>query len=218
LREKYGDFFTLSYFDNVTANDIRWSPNQQLEIYKLLINLLNTRKELIIFLKPKRKNRFLAFLSSFDPLRVFVDNGRVIVFYGDSERSKVRPAEIAMASNLVIGLGISSAAAEGCFAGSVAFHANLTMVNNDFDKQGLNKVVFREIKSLEKAIINQMNGIGISFEEAQKYHKILDPFQDGLAYKRTGAILANIQKELNQSHNLNKVAKNTKNKFLDFSC
>ena len=218
LRKKYSNFFILSYFDNVTGNDIRWSPSQQFEIYKLLINLLNTRKELIIFLKPKRKSRFLTFLSSFDPLRVFVDNGRVVVFYGDSEKTKARPAEIAIASDLVLGLGISSAAAEGCFAGSVAFHANLTKVNNDFDKHGLNKVVFREIKSLEKAIINQMNGNGMSIEESQSYHKILDPFQDGLAFKRTGAILANIQKQLNQSHNLKKVVKNTKNKFLDLSC
>ena len=107
-----------------------------------------------------------------------------------------------MASDLVIGLGISSAAAEGCFAGSVSFHANLSKINNDFDKNGLNKVVFRDLNSLKKAIINQINGKGISVEECQDYHKLLDPFQDGLAYIRTGSILSQFQTELNKGDDI----------------
>ena len=143
LKDKYSDSFVISYFDNVLANDLQFSENLQSDIYTLLIELLTSHKTIIVFFKPKKKNKFNDYLSKFPVLIEFINIGRIRVFYGDSERSKARPAEIALASDLVIGSGISSAAAEGCFAGSVSFHANLGKINNDFDRNGLNKVVFR---------------------------------------------------------------------------
>lgn len=218
LRSKYSDNFIISYFDNTLANDLLFSENLQSKIYDLLIELLNSNKKIIIFFKPKRKTDFKNYLSGFPALKHYINIGRVKVFYGKTERSKARPAEISMASDLVIGAGISSAAAEGCFSGSVSFHANLSKINNDFDKNGINKIVFRDLKSLKKAIINQINGNGISIEESQKYHKILDSFQDGESYKRTGLILFNFQKEFDKGYDIDQVIKNTKDKFSEFSC
>ena len=217
LKDPYSDSFVISYFDNLHGNDLPQSENLQFDIYTLLIDLLTSNKSLIVFFKPKRKNEFNNYLSKFPVLRELINIGRVRVFSGDSERSKARPAEIALASDLVIGVGISSAAAEGCFAGSISFHANLSKINNDFDKSGLNKVVFRDINTLKKAIIKQMNGNGISVEESKKYHKLLDPFQDGLAYMRTGLIISQIQKELNKTKDIDKVIKKTKDKFPELS-
>ena len=54
-----------------------------------------------------------------------------------------------------------------------------------------------------------MNGKGISIEDCQNYHKILDPFQDGLAYMRTGSILSQFQIELNTGDDIDKVIKKT---------
>ena len=218
LKDKYSDSFVISYFDNILANDLLFSEKLQSDIYTLLIELLKSHKNIIVFFKPKKKNEFNDYLSKFPVLIEFINIGRVRVFYGDSERSKARPAEIALASDLVIGQGISSAAAEGCFAGSVSFHANLSKINNDFDKNGLNKVVFRDLNSLKKAIINQINGKGISVEECQDYHKLLDPFQDGLAYIRTGLILSQFQTELNKVDDIDKVIKKTKDKFSELCC
>jgi hypothetical protein len=218
LKDKYSDSFVISYFDNILANDLLFSEKLQSDIYTLLIELLKSHKNIIVFFKPKKKNEFNDYLSKFPVLIEFINIGRVRVFYGDSERSKARPAEIALASDLVIGQGISSAAAEGCFAGSVSFHANLSKINNDFDKNGLNKVVFRDLNSLKKAIINQINGKGISVEECQDYHKLLDPFQDGLAYIRTGSILSQFQTELKQGDDIDKVIKKTKDRFSELCC
>ena len=79
-------------------------------------------------------------------------------------------------------------------------------------------MVFRDLNSLKKAIINQINGKGISVEECQDYHKLLDPFQDGLAYMRTGSILAQFQKELDKSNDVDLVIEKTKEIFLELSC
>tara|TARA_B100000795_G_scaffold260731_1_gene236874 strand:+ start:1210 stop:3231 length:2022 start_codon:yes stop_codon:yes gene_type:complete len=218
LKNNYSDSFVISYFDNQFHNDGIYSENLNFDICNLLIELLTSYNNIVVFFKPKRKSTFNDYLSRFPVLREFINIGRAVVFYGDSERSKARPAEVALASDLVLGVGISSAAAEGCFAGSVSFHANLSKVNNDFDKKTLNKVVFRDLNSLKIAIINQINGKGISVEECQDFHRILDPFQDGLAYKRTGSILSKIQIELNNGKDTNKVIKKIKDNFLELSC
>ena len=218
IKDKYSGSFIISYFDNQLGNDLPQSENMQFDIYTLLIELLSSHKNLIIFFKPKRQNEFNNYLLKFPSLIEFINIGRVRVFFGESQRDKTSPAKVALASDLVLGVGISSAAAEGCFAGSVSFHINLSQVNNDFDKYGLNKVVFRDLVNLKKAIIDQINGNGISVDVCQKYHKILDPFQDGLAYKRTGLILAKIQNELNKDDNLDNIIKKTKDKFSELHC
>ena len=79
-------------------------------------------------------------------------------------------------------------------------------------------MVFRDLNSLKKAIINQINGKGISVEECQDYHKLLDPFQDGLAYIRTGSILSQFQTELNKGDDIDEVIKKTKDKFSELCC
>jgi len=218
LEYEYRNNFVISYFDNVLRNDLPFSENMQMDIYHMLIGLLKNYKKLVVFFKPKRRTEFMNYLTKFKALDEFHNSGRIRVFYGTSERTKASPALVSMASDLVLGIGISSAAAEGCFSGSVSFHANFSKMNNSFDKNGLDKVVFRDINTLEQAIINQINNKGISFQESQEYHKILDPFQDGLAYKRTGLIISNLQKELSSSKDIDKVVKKTQEKFIKLSC
>lgn len=218
LKDELKNHFVISYFDNILKNDLAYSEKNQFDIFKLLINLLINNKNLIILFKPKRKTEFIANLSKFKALKTFIDIGRVRVFYGETERSKFRPAVLAYVSDLVIGIGVSTASAESCFAGSVSFHANLSKMNSVFEGSLLNKVVFNDIDSLKLAIIKQINGKGISIEESQNYHKILDPFQDGLAFMRTGQILSHIQKELSLDNEVNSVIKITKNKFSELSC
>jgi hypothetical protein len=210
--------FVLSYFDNTVRNDLPNSENSQFQIYELLINLLINNHKLIVLLKPKRKAEFANELAKLKALKDFIDIGRIKVYYGDSERSKVRPAELAFVSDLVIGIGVSSAAAEACFAGSVSFYVNLSKMKSYFEKSLVNKVVFKDINSLKKAIIKQINDKGISIEECQNYHKLLDPYQDGLAFIRTGLILSHIQEELTMCNEPDKAILSARNKFSELSC
>ncbi|MBU0672229.1 MAG: hypothetical protein KJ732_04275, partial [Candidatus Margulisbacteria bacterium] len=197
MKRSLKDKFVISFQDNMIASDILYSKGMQVAVHRMLIDMLLNDNRLILLLKPKRKYIFEQILAELPELQSLIDADRVKVFLGETVRSKAVPAEIGKASDLVIGLGISTTAAECCFAGTVSFHADLTgFKDNAFGNAGLNKVVFRDINSLRSAIQSQINGQGITIEECRKYHKMLDPFQDGQAYKRTGAIIGALQKEL----------------------
>jgi hypothetical protein len=197
LRKQYPEKFILSYHDNVMANDLPYSCTMQLQIHQMIISLLLRYKILQVFLKPKRRFTLKRILKELPELQIYIDEGRITVFYGDTPQTKMAPAEIGMASDLVLGLGISTAAAECCFSGTVSFHADLTGFNrNSFANNGDGKIVFRDIISLKKAIERQITGGGITVDECREYHRVLDPFQDGQAYKRISFVMKRLQESL----------------------
>jgi len=197
LRNSFADKFVISFHDNIYGNDIAYSIGMLVSIHNMLINILKNYDNVVLLLKPKRKYSFDKILIKLPILQEFILSNRVKVFYGETARSKAVPAEIGMASDLVIGLGISTPAAECCFAGTVSFHADLTgIVNNDFSNNALGKVVFRDVADLELAIANQISGKGITIEECRELHRCLDPFQDGQAYFRVGSVLKQMQQNL----------------------
>ena len=71
-----------------------------------------------------------------------------------SQETKIPPIYPGLASDLVIGLGISSAATECYFGGKMAFHVDLTgLSENNFRKTGNNQFIFKELDDLEKVIL-----------------------------------------------------------------
>lgn len=194
IRSKYQGKYLLSYHDNVASNDLPNSKKMQLDIYKEIIALLECRDNLVVFLKPKRKHTLDEVLEALPILKQYIINNRIVVFLGDTPRTKAVPAEIGIACDLVVGLGISTAAAECYFAGTVAFHADFTdFNNNEFGNHGLNKIVFRDIENLRNAIQKQINGEGLSHDDCRKYYEMLDPFQDGKANIRAGFVIKKLQ-------------------------
>ena len=198
LRDSYPDKFILSYQDNIMANDIAYSKGMQLAIYSMLNSILKLYDNVVIFLKPKRKLVLNEILRETPQLGKYIDEGRVRIFLGGTSLEKAVPAEVGMASDLVIGLGISTPASECFFAGTLSFHADFTgFLSNDFSNKGLNKVVFRDIDSLQKAIENRITGADkLTYSDYAKYYKTLDPFQDGKAYLRTGFVIKKLQEAL----------------------
>ncbi|MFH1845954.1 MAG: hypothetical protein ABH869_00115 [Candidatus Omnitrophota bacterium] len=198
LRSGYADNFILSYQDNVMAKDLMYSEGMQVKIHEMLISFLERYEGLTVFLKPKRKDVFDFLLKKIPRLKRYIDEGRIAVFLGETARTKVVPAQIGMASDLVVGLGISAVAAECYFAGTVSFHVDFTgFINNNFANRGEGKIVFRDIQSLERAICDRVDGKNsLSHSDYRKYYTCLDPFQDGKAYKRTGFILKQLQDAL----------------------
>jgi len=210
IKKEFPGKFIISFHDNIVFNDIAYSLNMQLLMHNMFINIINQHDNVLLFLKPKRKHTLDKIVSELPELKYLINAGRIKVFAGSTNRSKAVPAEIGMASDLAIGLGISTAVAECCFSGVVSFHADLTKFSdNKFGNQGLNKVVFRNVSDLENAVLDQINNRGIDIDECKKYHRILDSFQDGCSYKRTGHILSKLQgttysqfKEGNLNHKL----------------
>lgn len=201
LRERYKNRFVLTYMDNVMAHDLPYSLKMQRDVYQILVGLLGKFRHLVVFVKPKRAHTFGEILEHCPTVLRYVEKGRIVVFSGENSSAKEVPAKIGMASDLVVGLGISSAAAECQFAGTPAFHADLTGFNNNaFGNQGIGRVVFRDTESLRKAIEACILGTCKLGSDAFKAHNVgLDPYQDGMAYCRIGFAMEQLQKELQKN-------------------
>ncbi|MFH1877221.1 MAG: hypothetical protein ABH883_00230 [Candidatus Omnitrophota bacterium] len=195
LRGKYGGKFILSYMDNIMRDDIMHSRGFQMKIHSLLVRLLEEYDGLVCFLKPKRKETLEEIMSAIPELRAYADKGRVVVFLGETSREKAVPAVIGMASDLVLGLGISTAAIESFFAGTVSFHIDLTeFVDIEFARKGKGAVVFNDMGSFEKAVRARIEGRDdMGYREYDKYYEGLDRFRDGMAYRRVGFALKGLQ-------------------------
>lgn len=193
--------FYLTYFDNMIANDLPYSENMQREIYRMLFRLLDKHDNIILNIKPKRFLEVADIANIAPELSSFIKQDRLRLFVNDSGE-RFPPYRLASSSDLVLGMGISTAVAECCFAGVVGFHADLTgFTNNEFANLNLDKVVFRDVSNLESAINKQVLGGGISIQACRAAHNTLDPYQDGLAYKRIGDSLRVVQDSLIQEKN-----------------
>ena len=202
LRNQFSGKFIISYQDNIIGNDVMYSTNMQLNLHKMFIDILEENSQVVLFLKPKKKLVFDVIKSKLPELEDWIEQGRIVVFFGETPRKAV-PALLGMASDLVVGLGISTTAAECHFAGTLAFHADLTgMVNNGFGNRGLGEIVFRDIDPLKEAIQNCIEeGTSQRYQDSKEIYKMLDPFQDGMAFRRVGSVLKKLQESLLSGEN-----------------
>lgn len=218
LRNKYPGKFILSYQDNVMAQDLRDSKRMQLQIHRMLISLIKKNDVLVVLLKPKRRDSLEVMLRELPDLDRYIKEGRIALFLGETPRTRVPPAEIGMASDLVVGLGINTAAAECYFAGTVSFHADFThFKRNEFGNNGLDRVVFRDIESLEEAIQERITGENdLNHSDYCRYYEMLDPFQDGQAYMRTGFIINKLQQAFQQGLSREEAVKKARVEYENF--
>ena len=179
----------------------------------MFIRLLKKHLNLVLFLKPKSKSHFENLKKQIPLLQKYINDNRIKVFFGSGFNEKYNPAKLAKISNLVVGLGVSSVAAESSFFGTNSFHFdNLNLQNeNDFCKNNLNKIVFNEVQNLENAINDQILNGKMSVKENKLLHGQLDPFQDGKASHRTALIIDLIFKKHDKLKNLDSLFKEVDN-------
>ena len=216
LRAEYPNKFIISYYDNAYGDDIPYSLNLQIDIHKMLLLILKQNPHVILFLKPKRKYFYERITLQLPELNEWEKSGRVRLFFGETKRTKEVTALVGMASDLAIGIGISSAAAECYFAGTLAYHADLAAghVSNEFGNKGLGKVVFRDIESLQLEIEDCIeNGTQKKYEACRDIYRMLDPFMDGQAYQRVGFILKTLQEQLENGLSREKAVEATKDRY-----
>ncbi|MFC1595718.1 hypothetical protein ACFL4D_00330 [Candidatus Margulisiibacteriota bacterium] len=218
IKKRYPQKFILSYQDNIMANDLPYSKSMQVLLHKMLLSIIDKNDNVVVLLKPKRMHVFERIVKELPRITEYIDTGKVVPFFGETARTKAVPAEIGMASDLVIGLGISTTAAECYFSGTVSFHADLTgFTLNKFGNQGLGNIVFRDTESLKKAVLDRVSGEDKrSWADYKQYYKTLDGFQDGLAYSRTGFILRRIQEHLSNDLSQQETVKSVRREYDDF--
>jgi len=189
-------------------NDLPHSKSMWLDVYQALENVLNKYRNTVVLIKPKRGRDVERILSNIESAQVLISSKRLVVI---GDKYTTLPSEVGMASDLVVGLGVSSAAAECCFSGVVSFYADFAKFNNAFTQKSVGQIVFHDKYSLEKAIEKQINGAGISILECQHLHRELDKFQDGQAYLRVGGIIEQLREAYNSNDNLDDVISDIKN-------
>jgi hypothetical protein len=213
IRQRHEQKFIISYQDNIMANDLPYSKIMQIDIHRILISILNKFENVVVLLKPKRKFLLDEMITELPELAQMIEQGRVEIFLGDTARTKAVSAQIGMASDLVIGLGISTAAAESFFAGTVAFHADFTdFGRNEFANRGEGVIVFKDVFTLENAVIERIKKINKwKYADYKGYYMSLDPFMDGSSNKRMGFLIKRMRDYLAQGINrdelLGKVSK-----------
>jgi hypothetical protein len=192
IRMKYPDKFIITFMDNVFYHDIANSAETIREVYKIFFDIMDLYPQVILFVKTKRAEAFDKTKKHVPAIDNYIRHGRIVPFINDADTNQpYKPACIALASDLVIGLGISSAATESQFAGVPSFHFDLACTkNNKFATNGVGTIVFQSVESMKEAIERQMNPkTALSFEKIDYYYNDLDTFRDGQAAERTGAYL-----------------------------
>lgn len=207
IRDRHAEKFIISYHDNIMANDLPYSKKMQIDIHRILLSVLHKFDHVVVLLKPKRKFLLDEMIAQLPELEEMIKQGRIEIFLGDTSRSKAVPAEIGMASDLVIGLGISTAAAEAFFAGTVAFNADFTNFGrNEFANRGEGSVVFRDAFTLENAVIDRIKKNNKwKHEDYKGFYMGLDPFMDGSSTKRMGFLMKRIREYLAQGIDREKI-------------
>jgi hypothetical protein len=192
IRAKYLNKFIITFMDNNFYHDIAWSVETIQEIYELFFNIIDSHQRVILFVKTKRAEIFNKTRKVVPTIDNYIRCGKIVPFINDADTNRpYKPACVALASDLVIGLGINTAATESQFAGVPSFHFDLSKTeNNQFAKNGLGTIVFQSVESMREAIIRQMSPeTAIPYKIIDHCYHDLDPFRDGRAAERIGAYL-----------------------------
>ena len=218
LKSQFPNKFVLSYMDNIFGNDLLFCKDSFISLYEMLLDILEKNEPVVLICKPKREILFNEVAYKIPKMKKYIDQKRIVVLAGETKNIKEVPVMVGMASDLVVGLGISTAAAECYFVGTLAFHADLTgFINNEFGNKGLGKIVFRDIESLKAAIQEVIDrGAREKYLEYKELYHSLDPFQDGLSYKRVGFILKNLQELLDEGLSRKEAVQVVQERYKDF--
>ena len=192
IRMKYSNKFILTFMDNHFYQDFACSVETIQKVYKLFFDIIDSCPQVILFVKTKRAELFNRTRKVVFTIDNYIRSGKIVPFINDADTNQpYKPACIALASDLVIGLGISSAATESQFAGVPSFHFDLACTeNNGFAKNGLGTIVFQSVESMREAIERQINPeTALSYEEIDRFYNDLDPFRDERAAERIGSYL-----------------------------
>ena len=216
--------YVIGYMDNIINTDLPYHFLHIKGVYKMFFELLNKYPNLLLYTKPKTKYYYEKFVETSHEMKKFINEGRVVSFFGSGFNVKMSPAKFSNKCNLVVSQGISSAGAEAGFFGVKSFYYDNMVLKdyNQFSKIGLNKVVFEKISNLKSALEKEINFPNNDSQESKKCHSILNPFLDGKCGLRTALIIDAIYQNFDSLKNLDKtleivdqVKKQNQNLFKD---
>jgi len=194
--------YTITYYDNISANDLHSSNMDNLVILRLLVNLIEDHETLSLNIKLKRdyKSEYVNFIlkeSEKSPDRIKI--------FSEDAVGRIPPYRIAQTTDLAIGINFSTASFEAYSAGAESLYVNLSGIKNPFLQKNEGKVVFTSLVELERAIIKRIKNRKLSHKHTLKIYDSMDPYQDGRAAERVAKHLSKALKLFSEGYNSKKV-------------
>jgi hypothetical protein len=184
--EVRGADYVIGLFDSSFDDSIHISKDMYRALHEAVLGLVARDPSLGLILKPKDNNN----LSQFPAIRSVVERlcveGRCVVL-----DSTMMAAEAALAADIVVGLGLSSAAIEGALlASKPGLHCDLSRKYDDrLYRWGYGRVIFDDPDRLLDAIEEHRRGNRRDIGDHTAILAEIDPYQDGAGSSRIGEYL-----------------------------
>jgi hypothetical protein len=181
--------YVVALFDNVHGPDIAHSTANMERFYLVFLQWLLQDPAVGILIKSKKPS-VLQRLPGVRPVLERAEaTGRCIRLADEFGRL---PVDASLASDISVGIGISSALIESAIAGCRGVHCDLTHFrSHEFYQWGYEKIIFDDIDRLISAMKSHKAG-NAAYEEIGDWTPFLDkldPYRDGRAGERMGTYL-----------------------------
>lgn len=178
--------FKILVFDNGNGVNRPSDTSQLINMYKLLIEIADKNPMVNLVFKTKKSSAVPAEIDKNIQYQELVKQQRITFFTGPST---MLPYLIAKDFDLTVSIQISTASLEINISGQRAFHYNQAIRGyHPLEKKFLNHIVFDSLNSLEKGIIDVLNGNQtLGYLNVQS--KDLDYYSDGKGPQRMSAII-----------------------------
>ena len=184
-----GANFIVALFDNVHGSHTHFSSEMMERFYLVFFDWLFEDKTLGIIIKSKKPlllnnlPRVLAVLAKAESTGRFIRLGNV---FGRL------PADAALASEMTVGIGISSAVIESAVVGVRGIHCDLTCLrSHEYYKWGYERIIFDNLDRMMVALKRYKDNRAADPDlgDWSPFLDKLDPFRDGRAGERMGTYL-----------------------------
>lgn len=188
LRKREASYI-ISLFDNVHGPDIAHSTANVERFYLSFLNWLLEDKAVGVIIKSKKPSVLQRLPRVLPILEKAEATGRCIQLGDEFGRL---PVDAAFASDISVGVGVSSAVIEAAIAGCRSIHCDFSCLRfHEFYRWGYERIIFDDLDRLVAAMKSHKSGNRNCSElgDWTPFLDRLDPFRDGRAGERMGTYL-----------------------------
>jgi hypothetical protein len=181
--------YTIALFDNVHGANVAHSTANMERFYLTFLDWLLEDPNLGIVIKSKKPSVLQRLPRVLPILERAEATGRCIRLENEFGRL---PVDASFASDISVGIGISSAVVEAAIAGCLAIHCDLTHLrSHEFYGWGYERIIFDDLDRLLTVMkVHKSNSAdNPELGDWTPFLDRLDPFRDGRAGERMGTYL-----------------------------
>jgi hypothetical protein len=215
LLRSRGIDYTIALLDNVHGGNAAHSTANMERFYLAFLDWLLEDPNLGIVIKSKKPSVLQRLPRALPILERAEATGRCIRLGNEFGRL---PVDASFASDISVGMGISSAVIEAAIAGCRAIHCDLTHLrSHEFYEWGYERILFDDLDRLLAVMkVHKSNpAANPEFGDWTPFLDRLDPFRDGRAGERMGNYLRWCLTGFDEGMDRNKVILRANEKYRD---